>query len=96
MVSSLLGLIPELYIQSAIFSTCDIFEFVSRYPHGCVPVSSLLHTITRCKWAISYRHISPFREKRLYRAIFVIYAHDIIMHDIVTPAGAYRSASIYH
>ena len=81
MVSSLLGLIPELYIQSAIFSTCDIFEFVFRYPRGCIPVSSLLHTINRCRCAISYSHIGSFRGMRLYRAIFVIYAHDRIMHD---------------
>ena len=34
MVSSLLGLIPELSIQRALSSTCDIFEFVLRYPRG--------------------------------------------------------------
>ena len=63
------------------FSTCDILEFVFRYPHGCVPVSKLLHTINRCKWIISYRHIGLFREKRLYRVIFVIYAHNCILSD---------------
>ena len=43
------------------FSTCDISESVFRYPLGCVPVSRLLHTINRCKYAISYSHIDSFR-----------------------------------
>ena len=71
------------------FSTCDIFEFVCRYPRGCVPVSSLLHTINRCKWAISYRHIGSFMGKHLYRVIFVIYAHDCILPDNIASRWKY-------
>ena len=60
------------------FSTCDISEFVFRYPLGCVPVSSLLHTINRCRCVISYSHIGSFKGMRLYHAIFVIYMYTIV------------------
>ena len=72
------------------FSTCDISEFVFRYPHGCVPVSS---------WyiqSIVVDVLSPVVTlvrsggMRLYRAIFVIYAYDRILHD--KPSRTNRSS----
>ena len=63
------------------FSTCDISEFVFRYPRGCVPV------LVRYVQSIVVNMLSPIvilvrsRGMRLYRAIFVIYAYDRIPHD---------------
>ena len=82
MSSSLLGLIPELDIQSAIFlarvtytslylgTPSGAYRFLDCYIQSTV-VNMLSHIVILIR----------SRGMRLYRAIFVIYAYDRILHD---------------
>ena len=81
MSSSLLGLIPELDIQGAILSTCDISEFGFRYPLGCVPVQVCYIQSIIVYVLSSIGTLVRSGGMRLYRAIFVIYAYDCILYD---------------
>ena len=86
MVSSLLGLTPGLSIQRALFGTCDIFEFVNRCPRGNAPVRELVIYNHCCRCLSPIGTFVRSRVLRLFRVIFVIYAHDGILPD----SGAWK------
>ena len=63
------------------FSTCDISEFVFRYPRGCVPVTRGYIRSIVVDVLSPIVTLVRLGGMRLYRAIFVIYAYDRIQHD---------------